>query len=285
MSLDTLTTAGTLAIVTALLFLATARVWQILSGFAAGGPVFPESTMREAAQRFRDETERLRSRSSSYLAALLVSGIIFIVALGLDLNGFYRDYPEWQLNLIAVLLLSAAALVAAKIVVTFRRLLRARFERDANIAVGHELLKLAATRGSVFHDVSIGKDIIDHVLVGPGGIYAVHVIAKGGRGGARLLDERLLLGKGDALGLEANTNRVQKLSAEFSRLCQQKVRVRSVVAVPGWDVDEQDSQKHLLVNERTLTMLTGWKSQTDYLMDEDVAVIQRFLTEHGKLGS
>jgi hypothetical protein len=57
-----------------------------------------------------------------------------------------------------------------------------------------------------------------------------------------------------------------------------KVRVRSVLAVPGWDIGEQSSDKHLLVNERTIPMLRGWRDQSDYLMNEDVDALQKELT-------
>ena len=285
MNLDALTTAGTLAIAAAVLFLASARLWALFTHFAVGTPIFRDSTMREAAQRFRDEAERLSRKHACYLSAVLISSIMFSAALGLGLRGFYAGYPTWQLGLVGALLASFAAFVLYKVATTLRGLATARFQRDASIAIGHQLLRLAATQGSVFHDVQVGKRVIDHVLIGHNGAYAIHVIARRNRGGksAMLSDENLKMGD-DLVGLEGFTNDVHKLSASFSKLGSQKIRVRSVVAVPGWDIDSQQGDKHLLVNERTLPMLTGWKSQSDYLMNEDVAAIQSFLTENGKRG-
>jgi len=57
-----------------------------------------------------------------------------------------------------------------------------------------------------------------------------------------------------------------------------RVRVRSVIAVPGWEVNEQAREEHLIVNDRSLPMLRGWKDQSDYLMNEDVDALQRELT-------
>ncbi len=285
MNLDALTTAGTLAIAAAVLFLASARLWQVLTRLAVGSPVFRDSTMREAAQRFRDEAERLSRKHACYLSTVLISSIMFAVALGLGLKGFYEGYPTWQLGIVGVLLVSFAVFVIYKVATTLSRLAAARFQRDANIAVGHQLLRLAATQGAVFHDVQVGKSVIDHVLIGHNGAYAIHVVAKRNRGRrtARLSDEHLKLGE-EVSGLERFTNNVHRLSASFSKLASHKIRVRSVIAVPGWDIDSQHGNKHLLVNERNLPMLTGWKSQSDYLMNEDVAAIQGFLTENGKRG-
>lgn len=281
MTLDALTTAGTLAIVIAAMFLAAARIWQALTGFAAGGPVFPDSTMREAAQRFRDEADQLRGNYASYLAALLVFCLIFATALGLDVRGFYEGYPAWQLSIVVIVLGAAAVFAFYKVATTLRRLAATRFQRDANIAVGHQLLRLAASQGSVFHDIEIGDGVIDHILLGHNGVYAVHVIARRGNGSARLNGENLELGD-VGRSLEKFTNQVYKLSAAFSNEVGHKIKVRSVIAVPGWAVEEQSSEKHLLVNERTLPMLTGWKSKSGYLMNEDLTAINAFLTERGK---
>ena len=57
------------------------------------------------------------------------------------------------------------------------------------------------------------------------------------------------------------------------------VRIRTVIVIPGWEVDSQESEAYLAVNERNLTMLTGWKDPNDFLMNEDVDKVQKVLTE------
>ena len=52
-----------------------------------------------------------------------------------------------------------------------------------------------------------------------------------------------------------------------------------MITVPGWEIDSQNSDEYLIVNERNLAMLSGWKEQKDYLMNEDVDSIQKMLTE------
>ncbi len=283
MNLETLTTAGTLALATALMFLVSARAWHALTRMAMGAPIFRDSTMREAAQRFRDETDRLGRNHAAYLATTLIASIIFAAALGFDLDGLYRGYPTWQLGLVVVLLASFSAFVIFKLATTLVKLAAARFQRDASIAIGHQLLRFASAHGSVFHDVDVGQNIVDHVLVGHDGAYAIHVVAVRNRGrrAARLSGEELHLGK-QIHSLEGYTNNAHRLSAAFSKLAGHRIPVRSVVAIPGWDVDSQHGNKHLLVNERTLPMLTGWKSRSDYLMNEDVAAIVEYLTDRGK---
>ncbi len=283
MDLDALTTAGTLAVALTIVFLGIARLWQRLSGLVSATPVFADSRMREAAERLRNEVERLARSQSSYLAAIVVCGLIFLAALSLDVSGLYQGYPEWQLKLIVLALTGAATWILYKVARTLVTLSKARFERDACIAVGHQLQRLAASHGTVFHDVEIGGGVVDNVLIGQGGAYAVHVVAARGKTGDATLDgETLTLGERDPIRLDGYTNRVHRLAALFSKTAGSPVRVRSVIAVPGWEVSEQHSDKHLLVNERTLPMLTGWREQSDYLMDDDVRAIRTLLTDAGK---
>jgi hypothetical protein len=80
--------------------------------------------------------------------------------------------------------------------------------------------------------------------------------------------------------MAANTAALER---EFRRLLDHRVRVRSVIAVPGWLVNNQSSEEHLLVNNRSLPMIRGWKDQADYLMNEDVDALHEMLTSRCSL--
>ena len=83
---------------------------------------------------------------------------------------------------------------------------------------------------------------------------------------------------GKTQSIVATNANIASLEREFRRLLDHRVRVRSVIAIPGWEIGEQSSEEHLLVNERNLPMLSGWKDQADYLMDEDVDALHKLLT-------
>jgi hypothetical protein len=69
-----------------------------------------------------------------------------------------------------------------------------------------------------------------------------------------------------------------RLEHELSAMLNHRIKVRSVIAVPGWQVHGQASDDHLVVNENNLPMLRGWKDANDYLMDDDVDAIHEQLT-------
>ena len=76
---------------------------------------------------------------------------------------------------------------------------------------------------------------------------------------------------------------IAALEREFRRLLDHRVRVRSVIALPGWEIDTQPGEEHLLVNEKSLPMLSGWKDKNDHLMNEDADALHTLLTARCRL--
>jgi hypothetical protein len=281
MDIEAISGAATVALASTILFLLVAKSWSALSRTVGSTPNFADSIMREAAQRFRDELDRLTRSQAIYLSGALVFLVLFVAAYVLQARSLFAGYPAWQLWLQTGFLSLAALLAAWRLGQTMLARRKVKFVRDANVAIGHQLQRISTGANRVFHDVETSAGIVDHVLVGQAGIYAVNVVARrGGRkGSAALKNSHLAFTAGDRpiplVNITASTVRLEK---ELCRLLGHKVRVRSVIAAPGWDIGEQASERHLLVNERTIAMLRGWRDQSDYLMNEDVDALQRELT-------
>ena len=237
--------------------------------------------MHEAAQRFRDEFEQLSSSQATYLSGALVFVVLFVAAYVLRAQELFAGYPSWQLYLQLSFLALASAYAAFLLGRTILARHQIKFLRDANVAVGHQLQQLSGGVTRVFHDVATTAGVIDHVIVGQNGLYAVNVIARRSRKrGSATLDGHTIdfsNCKSDESIVEMNA-KTKRLEKEFRKLLGHKVRVRSVIALPGWDILEQTDDEHLLVNEQTIAMLSGWKDNSDYLMDEDVETLQQDLT-------
>ena len=150
------------------------------------------------------------------------------------------------------------------------------------MAAGHALQKLTANQNRVFHDVPCGTNIIDNVVVGRQGIYAVSVIArKPGKDNRVSLrgDELSFAPENVSMSVSRSGTKSGRLAKEIRKLLHHDVRVRSVVVVPGWEIESQVSDEYLVVNERNVAMLSGWKDQKDFLMNEDVDTVQKMLTK------
>ena len=281
MNIEAISGAATVAIACSIVFVVAARSWQAIARTFLSQGSFPDAIMREAAQRFRDELDGLARTQATYLSAGLLFCFVYAVAYTFQASRLFAGYPAWQLKVLLAVLVLAAALSlyrAWQTVVQFRQV---RFLRDANVAIGHSLQRLVGGRSRVFHDVTTDAGIIDHVVVGPGGLYAVNVVARRGarNGSVQLHDNELHFSSGRLpVSLAPIAERTTQLESEFRQLLKHAVRVRSVIAVPGWNADNPTGDGHLVVNEKTLPMFAGWKSEADFLLDEDVDALQQELT-------
>ena len=160
-----------------------------------------------------------------------------------------------------------------------KRLLRRALELGVNF------LDTADSYGPDVSEETIAEALHPYpqgLVIGTKGAYAVNVFVLGNNraksGTARLDDSSLVIGKAKTSApVGVSVNRVGGLSKELSKVIGHPIRVRSVIAVPGWNVASTDSDKHLLVNEKNVVMLTGWTDPDTYLMDDDVAQIHDYL--------
>jgi hypothetical protein len=282
MDIQAVSGAATVAVVCAIIFLVVARSWQLLAQVFSTGPSFSDSIMSEAAQRFRDELNRLSRAQSTYLGAALVFFVMYASAMAFRGPELFLGYPEWQLYVLLGTLGSGALFALYQLLRTVHSWRNVKFVRDANIAIGHQLQGMASSHGRAYHDVPTSAGVVDHVLLGQNGIYAINVVAHRHfkKAAAKLRGNELSFSKADEnLSIVPIIATSKRLEKELRRLTGKSLRVRSVIAVPGWDIEEQTGNDTLLVNERTLPMICGWRDQNDLLINEDVHLLQNDLTE------
>jgi len=281
MEIEAISGAAIVALMSTILFLLIARCWSALSRTVGSVPYFADSIMFESAQRFRDELERLSTSQSIYLGGILVFAILFAAAYVLQAQLLFAGYPDWQLYLQLAFLLLVAAFVLYRLSLSFLARREIRFLRDANIAIGHQLHQVSNGFARVFHDVRTSAGMVDHVVIGQTGMYTVHVVARRAGSDSHVhLEENALhfSNSKESQSVVDIAARASRLEKEFHQILGHSVRVRSVIAIPGWEIREQANPKHLLVNERNIAMLRGWKDSSDHLMNEEVELLREALT-------
>jgi hypothetical protein len=120
------------------------------------------------------------------------------------------------------------------------------------------------------------------VLVGQQGVYAVHVVARraGARNKIRLTQNLLSFAPGRfSIALDSYAAVSDQLARSFGKLLRHPVSIRTVLVVPGWELEEQTSEHLLVVNENNLIMLRGWKDRSEYLLNEEVEALHEFLMQ------
>lgn len=280
MDLQAIGASATVALFCAILFILAIKSWNAVTRVLAGHPNFADSIMSEAAERFRTELQALSRRQSAYVGAVVVFVVMYAAATLFDGPNLYAGYPHWQLYAVFGALGAAGCFAAYRLGGILFGWRQVRFLHDANIAIGHQLVRIAADHGQAYHDVPTSSGIVDHLLVGQNGIYAITVIARRHwrRGEVRLDGQALAFSTSAPLAVADVTAAVQRLAKELRAVAGRPVRVRSVLAIPGWEITGQSGHEHLLVNERNLAMMRGWRDRGDFLMDEEAVAIQQELT-------
>jgi hypothetical protein len=281
MDLPALSGAASIALATTLLFALIVRGWQIVTERQGARHAYAAGIMNEAAQRIRDQWRQTGRRQSAYLVAGLVFLLVFVTAWLLQADPLLGALPVWQLIATLVVVGVAAGAAAFRLLLLLARRRQLRLRRDASLVTGHALQKLSGNLNRTFHDVPCSAGIVDHVVAGLHGIYAVHVVARrpGKDPRASLQgDEVHFASRHAPVSTAAFQATAKRLARECSKAVRHEVHIRCVVAVPGWEIGMQTGNDLLLVNERNISMLAGWKDQREYLLNEDVDVLQQLLT-------
>ncbi|WP_161788484.1 nuclease-related domain-containing protein [Desulfonatronum thiodismutans] len=133
----------------------------------------------------------------------------------------------------------------------------ARLGFEGEMAVGQELNQLLANGYHVFHDYPAGKFNIDHVLIGPAGVFAVETKArsKPTTGDAKADAKVLYDGKQLKFPGWTETEPIQQakrqaadLSVELSKAVGEPVLAQPVLAIPGWYVERTTKPDVFIIN-------------------------------------
>ena len=271
-----------IALAGSFLFIGIGHAWLAVGASLQRRNPFGEHILREPGHRVRQSLQNLDRRYFLYLSGLMVFVLLLVVALALRTPPLPFELPAWVWLALTAVAAVVSLLIPFQVVKLKRDRSKLAFRKSANMAVGHALQRIASRGYNVYHDVRVGSHVIDNVVIGAKGAYAVNVFVLGNQraknGTARLDDSSLVFGKAKTSApVGVSVNRVSGLSKELSKVIGHPIRVRSVIAIPGWNVASVDSDKHLLVNEKNVVMLTGWTDPDTYLMDDDVTQIHDYL--------
>ncbi len=271
-----------IALVGSVVFTAVGHAWIVVGAKLQRRSPFAEIVLLEPGHRLRRQLQDLDRSYYRYLSSLLVYGLLFVVAFAFQSEPLPYDAHAWVWWALLVLVIVVSLFLPFRVLKLKWARSRLEFRRAANIAVGHSLQRLASRGYNVYHEVRLGDHIVDNLVIGAKGAYAVNVFVldkkRNKKGTVRLDGSRLIFGNArTSAPVGMFVNRVSGFSKELSKVIGHPIRVRSVIAVPGWNVTATNSAKHLLVNEKTVVMLTGWTDPDTYLMDDEVVQIRDYL--------
>ena len=230
----------------ALAFLSTLWVLAVWRGRAALAA--PVELGRSPGQHLRDALAHAGLDAAEYAALGLF--VLPLAAAGYAAWwGLSGGMPERD----ATLLLAAAAAalqcwVLLRLWSVLRRARHLRYGHEAELVAGQELSGLGEHGYRVFHDVPLGERMakVDHVLVGPAGVFAVQTETRAARGGA---GEREVTYDGASLRftrrretapLEQAIEHAGLVHDWLTAEVGEWLPVQPVVVLPGWRVRRTD---------------------------------------------
>ncbi|MBB3191982.1 nuclease-related domain-containing protein [Halomonas cerina] len=217
------------------------------------------------AHRLREPGQALRDRLDRAFAGLFLNGALgpivtlapLVYGMGRMLFSSRHDWLEWALyGALSTLLV---LLFCLRLIRDFQRIRRLKLGLACELAVGQELERLIRPEAHpyvVFHDLPGDTATLDHVAVTPHGVFVVETRARtpaigpDGREIARVTvePERLRFPGWSERQPQRKTRQVTRWLAEWLEAqVGRPVPVKGVLALPGWDVEEGETEGDLLV--------------------------------------
>jgi hypothetical protein len=194
------------------------------------------SPLRFPGQSVEEEREKLLS---DVVEQWFYQAFFFVLFAALEWYRYYMDMKPspWLFSGFAMLMATFGAWRIGRVLPQLRNL---RLARDGERVVGQFLERLRERGYQVFHDL-VGEGFnVDHVLIGPGGVFTVETKtwSKPLRGAAeiRFDGDRITVGdrepdRDPVAQAKAQANWIRELLQESTG---KRTVVRSVVVFPGW---------------------------------------------------
>lgn len=241
-----------------------------------------DAPLRYAGQSLDEEIQRVLDDD---ILVYLVSATLFISLALFEWWRSYFDLPP-QPILFTIIAAIAIAYTARKVIFARRTLKRLRLARDGERAVGQYLEELRANGYRVLHDI-VGDDFnIDHLLIGPKGVFTIETktISKPAKGkteidydGSEIIVNGFKPDRNPVVQAKAQANWIKSL---IENLTGKSVAVRPTVVYPGWYIRQMSKGRPdvWVLNPKALGAFI--ENSAGELSDEDVHSLHAHLSRY-----
>jgi hypothetical protein len=237
--------------------------------------------LRLPGQSLQDEINNL---IDDKIESYLLYPLVFFVVAFLEWAGWYYELPR-QPWLYTALAIGFSCFAAYRIIPIRRRIKLLKQARDGEKAVGQFLESLRAQGHHVFHDI-IGEGFnIDHVVIGPKGVFTVETktISKPIRGEAKVVYDGVMIrvdgykpARDPIVQAKAQANWLKELFLEETG---KKIAIQPIVVYPGWYIDGPPKGiKHTVWVLNPKGLPTYIENRREALADTDVHLLKASLS-------
>jgi len=277
---SSLATFGVIAMALALCWLLASAAAAGVSGFLGRRRAMQIGLRRAPAAFIVRERESIDGRVWRLANASLVFATTGGLLVGFGADDIAPVLPAWHLWSGAAMVAGAAgySVVSLARLIRYRRRLCSLIEKNAATAGRLEEVQVRGHR--VFCAVPVADRVIDYVVVGSNGVFAVQVVMAGrpGATGVRMAHGVLhFLPAHGQLRLARVTEAFAGLARELGRTIGRPVKIVPMLVAPGCRIASQDDPHYLVSDEKNCVALVGWKDPAAYLMDDEIARMTEWL--------
>lgn len=221
-------------------------------------------------------------RSDQFRTAALVFGVAMLMLTAFGRLGWWPDASLWLYGLLAVAATAAQGFGVAKIVQLTRYRLRLTQLLEKHVAMAQRLAEAQLRGNRVYHSVPVGDAIIDNVVVGPNGVYSVHLFPPPAKTceTVSLFNSDLMFQPGEIrYDLRQYRKNIGALAGALSEGIGSKVIVLPVIVIPDCLIDTTAETLPMVVSLESCTSFVGWKDPRAFLMTEELDAINRWLAK------
>ncbi len=219
-------------------------------------------------------------RLEQFRTSALVFCVSMLVLTLFGRLGWWPEWPRWAFWLIAVAATGVQGFGVAKIIQLTRYRLRLSGLLARHIAVARRLADSQLRGNRLYHSVPIGDAIVDNVVVGPNGVYTVHLFSAPDKScdSVALFNGDLLFRPGDVrLDLRQYRQTIGSLARALGDGIGSKVIVLPVIVVPDCLIEPAKESLPMVVSLESCPSFVGWKEPRAFLMDDELEAINRWL--------
>lgn len=220
-----------------------ALIWWLRHSGARRRSPLSRNLLRNPGDSLRPQIEDLTLDLLGLFCLFLILPLVLYSVWISEVSFGGRKITGSNVTLLGIITIAALALVSFRLLNVLNRRRALYLALDGEMAIGQELNQLMVKGYAVYHDFPAEHFNIDHIVVAPGGVFAVEtkarpkpITADGNANAEVVYDGRCLRFPGweSSEFLDQATRQASWLSRWLTSAVGEPVEVKPVLALPGW---------------------------------------------------
>jgi hypothetical protein len=244
-------------------------------------PFEPGRFVQQEANRIGSHLHRNRTAALIFCASF---GSLIIVGR----QDWWPDLPLWVWLILTAMLIGCIVYIESRFVRLAIYRGRLNSLREDHVIVADRLNEARARGNYVFHSIPMREGVVDHVVVGKKGVYAIQVVRPPSQKFTEvsLRDEMLIFAPQDVengfINIRKFTKPVAILSKRLSEAVGNSIRILPIIVVTDCEVKNSSNKRCLLSNPSSCIMFVGWNDPGTHLMDDEITAVNDWLARRCK---